>query len=258
MARLLDHFSVVLLDLNSTFMFGEDRFGPEEDFHATYRSLGGAVLGREQVQTAIRNCYDAMSRIYQSLDHYDDFPSVAETLHQQGDVPLSELDLLEKVFAIHERGIIPSAYAELLFRLGKTHQLGLVSNLWSRKRPWLAEFERLGISELFACKIFSSDNRSIKPSPALFKAALRSFPPDASILFAGDNLKRDIMPAKSLGLATAWINPKGDRSPCADYVLPNLLLIETEAEWVANERSTSPPPPESSGNAAAVPRAPRR
>lgn len=252
MARILDHFSVLLLDLNSTFMFGEDRFGPEEDFHATYRSLGGTVLGREKVAAAIRNCYDAMSRIYQSPDHYDDFPSVAETLHQHGDVPSSELDLLEKVFAIHERGIIPSTYAELLFSLGKTHQLGLVSNLWSRKNPWLAEFERLGISDLFACKIFSSDSRSIKPSPALFKSALKSFPPDARVLFTGDNLKRDIVPAKSLGLATAWINPKGDHSPCADYILPNLLLIETEAEWVANERSTFLPRPESSGNAEVV------
>lgn len=239
MARILDNYSVLLLDLNSTFMFGEDRFGPGEDFHATYRSLGGTVLGREQVAAAIRNCYDAMSRIYQSPDRYDDFPSVAETLHQHGGVPPSELHLLEKVFAIHEQGIIPSVYAELLFRLGKTHQLGLVSNLWSRKQPWLAEFERLGISELFACKIFSSDSRSIKPSPALFKSALQSFPPDARVLFAGDNLKRDIMPAKSLGLATAWINPKGGPSPCADYILPNLLLIETEAEWVANEHSTS-------------------
>ena len=41
--RVLDRFKVILLDMNGTFMFGQDRFGPEEDFAATYRRLGGTV-----------------------------------------------------------------------------------------------------------------------------------------------------------------------------------------------------------------------
>jgi putative hydrolase of the HAD superfamily len=228
MASILNRYSVLLLDLNSTFMFGEDRFGPAEDFHATYQSLGGSLLSRDQVHAAIRNCYDAMSQIYRSPEHYDNFPSVAESLQQHAGAPQSELGLLERVFARHEQGAIPPDYAELLRRLGKTHQLGLVSNLWSRKEPWLSEFERSGISDVFVCQIFSSDSRSIKPSSVLFKSALQSFPSDARVLFIGDNHKRDIVPAKSLGLATAWINPKGDDSPHADYVLPNLLSIEAE------------------------------
>jgi hypothetical protein len=51
---VLDRFRVVLLDLNSTFMFGEDRFGPGEDSAATYRSGGGRVLELDQVRKAIR------------------------------------------------------------------------------------------------------------------------------------------------------------------------------------------------------------
>lgn len=228
MARLLDHFSVLLLDMNSTFMFDEDNFGPDEDFHATYRALGGSLLSHHDVQTSIRNCYDTMLGIYRSSEHFDNFPSVAETLRRQDHIPEPELVLLEKVFARHEQGTVPPAYAELLRRLSRTHQLGIVSNLWSRKEPWLAEFERIGIAGLFACAIFSSDSRSIKPSPVLFKAALQSFSADARILFAGDNMERDIKPAKSLGLATAWLTATETASPYADLVWPDLLRIEAE------------------------------
>ena len=34
---MLSRFTVVLLDMNGTFMFGGDRFGAEQDFAATYR-----------------------------------------------------------------------------------------------------------------------------------------------------------------------------------------------------------------------------
>jgi putative hydrolase of the HAD superfamily/5'-nucleotidase len=228
MAGLLDHFSVLLLDMNRTFMFGEDNFGPDQNFHATYQMLDGNSMSKEQVQTSIRSCHDAMSDIYRLPDNFDNFPSVAEVLRQQNHVPEIELTLLERVFAKHEQGEVPLAYAELLRRLSKTHRLGIVSNLWSRKEPWLAEFKRIGIADVFTCAIFSSDSRSVKPSPALFKAAVKSFPPEAKILFVGDNLERDIKPAKSLGLTTAWLTTSETSSPYADYVWPDLLGIETE------------------------------
>src|SRR5580698_7976024 len=133
MARLLDHFSVLLLDMNKTFMFDEDNFGPDEDFHATYRALGGNLLSKEQVQTAIRSCFDTMLGIYRSPENFDNFPSVAEILRRQNHVPGTELALLEQVLAKHEQGEVSPAYAELLRRLSRTHQLGIVSNLWSRK-----------------------------------------------------------------------------------------------------------------------------
>jgi putative hydrolase of the HAD superfamily len=229
MARLLDHFSILLLDMNNTFMFDEDNFGPNEDFHATYSALGGSLLSEEQVQGSIRSCFDTMLDIYRSSKDFDDFPSVAETLRRENRIPDTELALLENVFAKHEQGKVPPAYAELLRRLSRTHQLGIVSNLWSRKEPWLAEFERIGIADIFTCAIFSSDSRSIKPSPALFKSALQFFSPDAKVLFAGDNLERDIIPAKSLGLATAWLTTTENGSPYADYVWPDLLKIEAES-----------------------------
>ena len=58
--RLLDTFPVLLLDMNGTFMFGEDRFAVGEDFHATYRSVGGSRLSAAKVTRFIRACYDDM------------------------------------------------------------------------------------------------------------------------------------------------------------------------------------------------------
>jgi putative hydrolase of the HAD superfamily/5'-nucleotidase len=228
MTKLLDLFSVLLLDMNGTFMFGEDRFGSDEDFYTTYRACGGTILNPSHVRAAIRGCYEGMLHICRSPQNFDDFPSLAEGLHRYAGVHEAELPLLEQVFAAHERGYIPAAYAALLRRLSQTHQLGLVTNIWARKELWLSEFERAGIFDVFACKVFSSDFRSIKPSPVLFHYALRSFPSDSRILFVGDSLHRDIAPAKALGFATAWINPRGDHPSHADYILPNLLTIEAE------------------------------
>jgi putative hydrolase of the HAD superfamily/5'-nucleotidase len=62
----------------------------------------------------------------------------------------------------------------------------------------------------------------------LFRRALQSFPADSRVLFVGDSLHRDIEPAKTLRLATAWINASGETSPYADYILPSLLAIEAK------------------------------
>jgi hypothetical protein len=41
---MLSRFTVVLLDMNGTFMFGGDRFGPEQNYADTYHALGGRRL----------------------------------------------------------------------------------------------------------------------------------------------------------------------------------------------------------------------
>ena len=42
-------YDVLLLDLNGTFMFGQDRFAPDEAFGETYRGLGGTRLSDTEV-----------------------------------------------------------------------------------------------------------------------------------------------------------------------------------------------------------------
>lgn len=60
----LDRYTVVLLDLNGTLMFGQDRFGPDEDFATTYRALGGRVLADDAVERAVRATCDALAAAY--------------------------------------------------------------------------------------------------------------------------------------------------------------------------------------------------
>ena len=76
--------------------------------------------------------------------------------------------------------------------------------------------------------MFSSDSRSIKPSHRLFHAALTDYKAAPSeVLFVGDNLRVDIEPARSLGLATIWITTSTGQHPLADRVAPTLLALET-------------------------------
>jgi HAD superfamily hydrolase (TIGR01509 family) len=222
---VLSRYRAALLDMNGTFMFGHDRLGPGEDFHATYASLGGTQLGPEEVRRAVLSCCGSLARHYEDPTRYDDFPSVAESLAAAvPGLPEAELGLLEEVIALHELGRVPDEYAAFLLRLASTHRLGVVSNLWSKKGRWLAEFERAGITGLFGSLVFSSDSRSMKPSPALFRRALDELGADAGeAVFVGDSLRCDVRGAKAVGLATVWISSDGGTDEAADLVVGSLL-----------------------------------
>ncbi len=225
----LAKFRAVLLDMNGTFMFGEDRFGPGEDFGATYRTVGGGALADGDVDRLIRSCYSLMADDYENPDKYDDFPQVAEALRRiapaLGD---GEIDRLAHVFGLHELGRVPDAHAAFLRRrLAKTHELGLVANVWAGKGLWLDELERAGVLGLFKAVVFSSDTRSVKPSPVLFDLALRPLGVGKSgAVFVGDSLRCDIEGAKAFGLATVWINPARTAHPAADFVVADLLEFD--------------------------------
>ena len=74
----LDQFSVLLLDMNGTFMFGHDRFGSEQDYFATYCALGGGTLSRDLVREIMTTTCDALLKDYDSQDRYDNFPTLVE------------------------------------------------------------------------------------------------------------------------------------------------------------------------------------
>src|SRR5688572_24537159 len=78
--NFLSRYRAVLLDLNGTFMFGHDRLGPGEDFHATYAGLRGTRLDPEEVRQAVLSCGGSLARLYEDPARFDDFPSVAEAL----------------------------------------------------------------------------------------------------------------------------------------------------------------------------------
>lgn len=222
-------FKALLLDMNGVFMFGHDRFGPEQDFFATYLACGGGALDAAAVDAAIRATFAGMMTDYRDPARLDDFPSVAEALDRYGAVPEAEVGVLTRAFAVHEQGRVSPEHAACLRRLAGSHRLGVVSNIFAPKAGWLAHFDEIGLGRLWATTVFSSDGRSIKPSPALFRRAIAEIgaAPD-EILFIGDNLAADILPAKSLGISTAWVGAYAQPHPAADLAAPSLLALEAD------------------------------
>ncbi len=224
--RFIDQFSVLLLDMNGTFMFGEDRFGPGEDFFRTYRALGGRRLEPDQVTSIIRSCCAGLLRDYEDATRQDDFPPLADALREYGRAADEDIELLARVFSTHELGHVPPFHAAFLRRVSATHKLGVVSNICASTEFCVSVFATAGIASLFACTMFSSAGRSIKPSPVIFRRALAMFPEGERVLFVGDSFQRDIVPARALGLSTVWIAPPGSSAPEADVVVASLLELE--------------------------------
>jgi putative hydrolase of the HAD superfamily/5'-nucleotidase len=225
----LGQYTALLLDMNHTFMFESDRFGPEEDYYATYRAVGGHGLERERLLHIMQLGFEALMLAYESPESWEDFPSVIEAFRDYARAPEEELPILERVFAAHEIGrVVPPAHHAFLRSVAQSHHLGIVSNICARPGPWLDFLRAADLLPLFKTIVFSSEGRTIKPSHTLFRRALADLPPGATVLFAGDSLERDIIPAKALGMDTAWIAPPGSAHPAADIViqsLPDLALL---------------------------------
>ncbi|HKQ30658.1 MAG TPA: HAD family hydrolase [Burkholderiales bacterium] len=226
--RLIDDFKALLFDMNSTFMFGEDRFHDGEDFHRTYISMGGRALSAAKVDHYIRACYAGMSRDFEDPACYESFPTLAQGLRRYASPPEDELPILERVFAFHELGSVPESSAVLLRRLAVTHKLALVANIWAPKQAWLDEFKRAGMEGVFDHAVFSSDFGHIKPSPLLYHKALQGVgarPQDA--IFVGDSLRYDMEGAKKVGMTTVWVTPELNKHSCVDHAIQTILELET-------------------------------
>ena len=224
---VVNTFSVILLDMNSTFMFGEDRFSESEDYYRTYQSVGGKSLSDKEVRHAIQSCYEGMSRDYENPEKFRKFPSLEDGFRHYSAVADEDLPHLIDTFACHELGHITDEYARCLKDLAQTHSLGLVANIWAPKDRWLMEFARAGIHDVFKTQVFSSDIGCIKPSPGIYSKALEDlYVPHSDVLFVGDSLRYDMEGAKHMGFHTVWINPHCASHPMADYVIPSLLQLD--------------------------------
>lgn len=220
----------LLLDMNGTFMFGADRFGPEQDYHATYRSLGGTALDAPSLHRVITDIYEVLDYLYLDYFFLERFPNVESIIDKRSELSAAQRKLIIETFARHERGVISPPYIACLHALAQTHRLGLVANIWSPKALWLQYFKETGIHDLFEALVFSSDGRAIKPSPKPFRQALDLMNCIAEeTLFVGDHLLCDMEGAKALGMKTVWINADTPLTPReqaqVDWVIPKLLVL---------------------------------
>lgn len=224
-------YPVWLLDLNGTFMFGGDRFGPDEDYGATYAQLGGS-LPPSQAHMLIDDCFVYLAERYPQPAYHDVFPMVDNTLcHLTRNAPLPkhEVALLSHAFALHEVGHIPPAYATAVTTFAQSQRLVLIADIWAEKTLWIAELKRAGVFEAFETVLFSSDYGSVKPSPRLFERTLErlSITPN-DCLMIGDSIRRDIGGAAGVGIDAVWIGT--EQCPThAIGVIPDLLALLEES-----------------------------
>jgi phosphoglycolate phosphatase-like HAD superfamily hydrolase len=218
----------LLLDMNSTFMFGEDRFGSTEDFSLAYQNLGGKLSG-PRVNQLIRECYNHLDYCYPLLEYRDNFPTLAETFQKVSGEHLSDTELgyLVATFSHHERGCIPAEYVDTLRKLGKRYRLALVIDIWAPKNLWVSYFRELDIFDWFEAISFSSDCGCVKPSPSGFLQVLHEMnllPHEAIVI--GDSVRRDLGGAMQAGIDCALVG--GGQSKEAIAVYPDLLTLSKD------------------------------
>ncbi len=188
--------------MNSTFMFGEDKFAPLEDFSKHYHEIGGS-LEKDTVNQIIRSVYDYLSILYPDEKYRHSFPSLEEAIRHsyREDLPEEEIEKIIKTFSFHEIGYIPEEYIEVLHQLNEVFQLAVVIDIWSPKLEWVSLFKKAGINKLFSASSFSSDHGMVKPSPKPFELVIEALGvKKEQCLVIGDSERRDLGGAMATGI----------------------------------------------------------
>ena len=151
MQDILSNKQALLLDMNNTFMFGEDRFGPEQDYSIYYRQLGGCLSDTE-INQVITTVFLYLEQIYPLVNYRENFPTLRKALDKciSITIPEREVDKIVQTFAYHELGQVPQAYIDAFAQLCQSFTLALVIDIWSPKHVWLDYFEAIGIASFFS------------------------------------------------------------------------------------------------------------
>lgn len=215
----------LLLDMNSTFMFGEDRFDDAQDFSRYYQKMGGRRC-KTKTNAIIRAVYEYLGEKYPDPRYMHCFPSVENAIFKvtEGGFSKEETHRLIDTFAFHELGDIPKEYVNALFLLRNNFVLSAVIDIWSPKKFWIETFNRLKIETLFSAISFSSDHGVVKPSPRPFERIVAQLNlPKAACLVIGDSARRDLGGAKAAGIDCILIGDLGDAQALACF--PSLLAF---------------------------------
>lgn len=220
----LGEFDAILFDLNGTLAEAYDRFGPGEDYHATYRRLGGAGLAAAELRRRIDGTLATLLARYQGGPP-DPFPALRDCVAPAHADPPEELELLLATIAVHECGRIPPPRSALLRGLAGRLRLGLVSDLWAPADHCRRYLAATGLAPLFGSLVFSCEHGAVKPAARLFRLALAELGVDpARALFVGDDPARDIAGAAACGLRTVRVGgPVANET--ADWVVGDVVEL---------------------------------
>ena len=216
---MLKNKKVLLLDMNSTFMFGEDNFGQDEDFSIYYKKIGGQ-LSRSEINSTIRVVYDYLSELYPKEEYRENFPTLEETIKKLFTNKFSshEKTNIINTFAFHELGFIPKEYVETLFKLNEYFILSVVIDIWAPKNMWIDTFIKHNIHPLFKASSFSSDCKIVKPSPKPFENVIDQLCVQKNeCLVIGDSIRRDLGGATNAGIDCILVGKNKDDSALAIF-----------------------------------------
>jgi putative hydrolase of the HAD superfamily len=97
-----------------------------------------------------------------------------------------------------------------LRRLAHHYRLGVVSNSYGNMPALLAEADLAPFTVILDSALVGI----AKPDPALYTLAARRLDlPPAAILHVGDSWERDVVPAHTIGMRTAWLARPGAATP---------------------------------------------
>ena len=143
--------------------------------------------------------------------------------------------LLDRILETHRlnfsrAAVFPDEYRDVLRRLRRRYRIALVSNFDYSPTVELI-LERESIADCFETIVVSDAIGWRKPHPAIFNEAMRRLSLTASdVLFVGDRPELDVLGAKRVGMAAAWVNPSGeafpDGIPSPDYEIRGLGDLE--------------------------------
>ena len=222
----------IILDLMNTIMYGEDRFGPEQDYLATYRAMGGRICDAHELNEIVAALLQSLEADYGDESRHTvkpawwhlnrllarEHPGIAEKT--------TERIALNLAFAWHETGYIDKDVAHALRRLSHSYSIVILSNLWGA--PFFCEriIRKLELSECFQARLYSSEWQLKKPHTAFYRAALKEAGGEpANTMVVGDDWRLDIAPAKELGMESIWLDRGRNLDGSDQLVLQDLPAV---------------------------------
>jgi 2-haloalkanoic acid dehalogenase type II len=113
---------------------------------------------------------------------------------------------------------------------GAGYRLGILSNVDDDLLAWT----RRHLAAFFEIVVTAEQVRSYKPAPGHFVAA-RELIAGQRWLHAAQSYYHDVVPARKLGIAVAWVNRKGEAAPGGEKPDRELRSLTELADWLAPE-----------------------
>ena len=214
---------VLLLDMNGTFMFNEDRFGDGENYHTTFKRLGGS-LSANTVNSLIDRTITYLDRLYVEPSYRFSFPTLVDAAQHCAGEQIGSHDIarVADVIALHELGVVPPTYAAAIRQLARHFRLGLVADIWGSPTYWLGCLSQAGVLSSFQAVSFSSDIGCVKPAPDGFLRTMAACNGAAdTTVVVGDSIRRDLGGANTARLPCILVG--GAKHAAAAAMFPDFI-----------------------------------